>query len=202
MPSDQPPSRPTDRPLLPHSASNSAVGVSPLAAGSDVVDPRTRGTRERRAADGPRHEPPAPADIVTLDADALNTVIQEVFAVGLTLAGCASRVEPWVADRLTAGIDGLDEVIAHLRAAAFGPDDGRAGTLTCQRGGPSAEDDLDTILYLLDRAARSAGSLLERAVAEGTDASHLVDGAHSIYRAIITLSNSARFAVHAGCRHR
>jgi hypothetical protein len=175
-------------------ASTSIAGPGRVKAGlaceqatdaEHLIDFRTGDDQNHPPGPGPV-ESSTKADLIILDADALNSVIQEVFAVGMALAGCARTVEPPAAAQLIAAIDGLDRIIAQLRCAALG---GRRRQPPSPpvHAGSAPEEDLDTTLGLLDRAARSATRLTEVAVAEGTDASHLLEAAHSIYRAMITL---------------
>jgi hypothetical protein len=131
-------------------------------------------------------ETPAIAGFIELDIRDVNMVVQELFSVGLTLAACVPSVERSVADRLTAAVEILDDVIAHVQLVAFGRRDGL--------GPPSApadrpEDSLKATLSLLNRAARNASRLVEVAVAQRRDPSEFIDAAQSIYRAMITLTN-------------
>jgi signal transduction histidine kinase len=53
--------------------------------------------------------------------DLHDTVIQRLFATGLSLQGAAARVaDPEIADRLQAAADDLDETVRHIRTTIFG----------------------------------------------------------------------------------
>ena len=48
-----------------------------------------------------------------------NSVIEEIFTVGLGLASCAQLANGPVAERLAAAVDDLDAIISRVRKAAF-----------------------------------------------------------------------------------
>jgi PAS domain S-box-containing protein len=59
-----------------------------------------------------------------LGRDLHDTVIQELFAVGMSLQSVVSHIDdPLVAERVGASIDQLDGVIRHIRDAVLGPRD-------------------------------------------------------------------------------
>lgn len=66
--------------------------------------------------------------------DLHDTVIQGVFATGLTLQGAARLIdEPAARDRVAAAVEQLDEIARHIRTVIFGIETQRATTETLRR---------------------------------------------------------------------
>lgn len=70
------------------------------------------------------------ADEQRIGIELVNTVIRDLFGVGLTLHSALPHVSGLAEERLTAAIDGLDEIIVTIRAVVFdlvAVDDDRRG---------------------------------------------------------------------------
>jgi signal transduction histidine kinase len=70
-------------------------------------------------------------------------VIKELFALGLTLQGHATRADPATADRINGYVDALDEIIKKIRTSIFGlhrPRPGRPWTASVQPSPPSVQE--------------------------------------------------------------
>jgi PAS domain S-box-containing protein len=88
-----------------------------VAVVRDVTD-RVRADEELRAV---RRELALTEERERIGRDLHDTVIQQLFALGMSLQAVAARVSPpQAADRVAATIDGLDATIRDLRTAIFG----------------------------------------------------------------------------------
>lgn len=159
---------------------------------NDPASPRPPHPPEQVVVDLRSAEPPSGAGLIEFQTHDVDILIQELFSVGLTLAGCVPSVDSAVADRLTMAIDTLDDVIAHVQLAAFGRRE-RPGLSTA--AADPANENLKTMLSLLNRAARNASRLVEVAIAQRRDPSQFIEAAQSIYRAMITLTHQHGEAV-------
>jgi GAF domain-containing protein len=83
------------------------------AAMLDMADLRHENEQARRAED--RHR---------IAQDLQQTVIRDLFTVGLDLQGIAARVQPDVAESLATSVERLDRIIHDVRAAVFTLDEG------------------------------------------------------------------------------
>jgi signal transduction histidine kinase len=73
------------------------------------------------------------ADRERIARDLHDTVIQRLFAIGLTLEGVVPHVEPRVGDRVQKAVDDLDETIRRIRASIFELETTRGDTTTLRR---------------------------------------------------------------------
>ena len=151
-------------------ATHHARGVTPFKAGDDA----------RSLASAP--------DAAGITIEVANTVIQEIFAVGLTLASCASTVEGPTAQRLVSAIDQLDAIIAGVRKAAFGEFVASGDTPTALTDAHKGETNLDEIIDQLSGLARSLTELSGAASADSSEMIPLLDAGHSLYRSLIDLT--------------
>jgi signal transduction histidine kinase len=73
------------------------------------------------------------ADRERIARDLHDTVIQRLFAIGLTLEGVMPHVEPTVGDRVQRAVDDLDETIRRIRASIFELETTRGDATTLRR---------------------------------------------------------------------
>ena len=131
----------------------------------------------------------SPTEIVyEMPIKTVNAVIQEIFAVGLTLASCAKMATGPTADRLATAIDRLDAIIADLRKAAFRVCNERDGDPVAVAGGHVGETALDEIIGRLTAVGGTISNQAVTAAAGGCSSIHLLDAGHSLYRALIDLT--------------
>lgn len=102
--------------------------------------------------------------------DLHDTVIQRLFATGLSLMSSANRTcEPALADRLIAAVDEIDETIRQLRMAVFSTDGGRG--LNNRQSAP------ETLNAIAHDAARMLPAAPDRCYRSPCGRTLLVDGA-------------------------
>jgi two-component system sensor histidine kinase DevS len=129
------------------------ISLSPVTSGArTLVIAIVRDISERLAAD--TELAAVRADLALVDEreriarDLHDTVIQRLFAVGLSLQASMARIEAGpAADRMNLAIDEIDETIRDIRSAIF-------ALHTRRPGGASLRDDVITIAH---EAARALG---------------------------------------------
>ena len=126
-------------------------------------------------------------DAAGITIEAANTVIQEIFAVGLTLASCASAVKGPTAERLVAAVDHLDAIIAGVRSAAFGKLVASGDTPTALTDAHAGETSIDELVDRLSAVARRLTELSGTASADSWEMIPLLDAGHSLHRSLINL---------------
>jgi PAS domain S-box-containing protein len=167
------------------------IGLSPVQSGGEtLVIAIIRDITERREFDEELLR--ARADLALVDEreriarDLHDTVIQRLFAVGLSLQGALTRADPDpAAERMHQAIDDIDETIRDVRSAIF-------ALHTRRPGGASLRDDVITIAH---EAARALG--FEPAVAfDGPIDSAATDSMHEHLVSTLreALSNVAKHA--------
>jgi len=120
--------------------------------------------------------------------EAANSVIQQIFAVSLTLASCPHMVNGPVAERLATAINDLDAIIAGLRKAAWEKVEQHTNTPADQGRRRAVTADTTALTYRLGVVARWTDQLSRSAASDGADLIHLLDATHSVYRAVVTLA--------------
>ena len=128
------------------------ISLSPLeTAGQRLVIAIVRDVTERRKAAAElmaAHEQLALADDrERIARDLHDTVIQRLFAVGLSLQGAMSRASPDLAGRLQTAIDEIDDTIRDIRSAIFALHTRRA----------TGRGVRDEVLAVVREAARALG---------------------------------------------
>lgn len=141
----------------------------------------TNGSAQSPSANGQR--PPA-SDVVMKTA---NTVIQELFSVGLDLSACAEMVPGRADDRLAKAVDRLDAVIAHIRTAIFDhlPALDTSGSYPL---GDGTEGGIRELVEELGSLAGRIDALAQSALVRHTGIVGFLDAAHYLHRARISLA--------------
>ncbi len=142
------------------------------------------------------------ADVDDLSVEAANTVIQQIFAVGLDLASCAQMVNGVAAERLAAAVDDLDAIIVGVRNTAFHRLSAGVGTGVALSNGHGLETGIDEIIHQLLPLACRVIDLAGVPHADGAAAIHFLGAGHSLYRALIELAAEPISNTAGGQRHR
>jgi diguanylate cyclase (GGDEF)-like protein len=147
----------------------------------------SRGVTTFKTGDGARSLASA-HDGAGITTEVANTVIQEIFAVGLTLASFASTVKGPTAERLVVAVDHLDAIISRVRRAAFGEFVTSGDTPAALTDAPAGETTMDEIIDLLSALARRLTDLSGAISADSEGMIPLLDAGHSLYRSIMSLT--------------
>jgi hypothetical protein len=121
--------------------------------------------------------------------EAANSVIQQIFAVSLTLASSAHMIDGPAAKRLATASNDLDAIIAGLRKTALKQIAQPTNTPADAAKRPALSADRTVLTDRLGVVAHCADHLCRSATIDGADLIQLLDATHCIYRAVVSLAS-------------